>query len=331
MTIERWLQPISDTSPSGPGVEYDPRFLAIVSSARRREEQQLGSSVLPAQDPDWHSLLTTSTALLEESRDLRLLVIWTYASFKMSGLEGLASGTSTLAKLLEIQWDSVHPTLEGDGDWYVRINAIAGLADTDTLLRALRDDEITTTLGSISIREACSLAEGTPPANCAFATIEQLGQALRDESARRQLLATQCTTILDSLAAIDNTISSRLGREALPPLAPLKSIIEHLHAIYAPREGNPAIPFEEMVAPTSSELPLSRAPAATLTAASRTDALRALSLAREYFERNEPSHPAALLIQRVERLATSSFIDIISELAPDSLAHVKALTGLDRS
>lgn len=331
MTVERWLQAISDASPSGPSVEYDPRFLSVVNLARRREEQQLGTSVLPAQDPDWHSLLTASTELLEESRDLRLLVIWTYASSRMSGLEGLASGISTLAKLLEIQWDSVHPTLENDGDWYVRINAIAGLADPDTLLRVLRDDEITTTLGSISVREACALAEGAPPANCAFATIEQLGQALREEPARRRLLASQCATILESLSAIDSTISSHLGRDALPPLAPLKCIIENLRAIYVPETSTTDNLATEAEATTPPELLSSRGPAGPLTATSRTDALRALSLAREYFERNEPSHPAALLIQRVERLATSSFIDIISELAPDSLAHIKTLTGLDRS
>jgi type VI secretion system protein ImpA len=63
---------------------------------------------------------------------------------------------------------------------------------------------------------------------------------------------------------------------------------------------------------------------------SRSDALRALAVAREYFERHEPSNPAPLLIKRVERLAASSFLEIIEEMAPSSMDHIKMQTGLSR-
>jgi len=59
----------------------------------------------------------------------------------------------------------------------------------------------------------------------------------------------------------------------------------------------------------------------------RRDAFRMLALVRHYFERHEPSHPAPLLIQRIEKLENLSFVDILSELTPDALAQLKQLAG----
>jgi len=59
----------------------------------------------------------------------------------------------------------------------------------------------------------------------------------------------------------------------------------------------------------------------------RRDAFRALALARQYFEHNEPSHPAPLLIQRIEKLEGLSFAEIISELTPDGLGQLRQIAG----
>jgi type VI secretion system protein ImpA len=65
------------------------------------------------------------------------------------------------------------------------------------------------------------------------------------------------------------------------------------------------------------------------TIASRDDALRMLDRVCEWIERNEPSHPAPLLIRRAQRLMTKSFVEIIRDLAPDGMSQVQMLAGPD--
>jgi len=55
--------------------------------------------------------------------------------------------------------------------------------------------------------------------------------------------------------------------------------------------------------------------------------IRALERACEWIERNEPTNPAPLLIRRSQRLMTKNFIDIIRDLAPESLTQIEKLAG----
>jgi type VI secretion system protein ImpA len=61
---------------------------------------------------------------------------------------------------------------------------------------------------------------------------------------------------------------------------------------------------------------------------SREDAIRMLERVCEYVERYEPTNPAPLLIRRAQRLMTKSFVEIIEDLTPDSVATIKALGGI---
>ncbi|MGE5171379.1 MAG: type VI secretion system protein TssA, partial [Rudaea sp.] len=61
---------------------------------------------------------------------------------------------------------------------------------------------------------------------------------------------------------------------------------------------------------------------------SRQDALRALDAVCEFLSRNEPSNPAPLLIRRAQRLIGSDFLDIMRDLAPESLVQINAIAGL---
>ncbi|MBS1173145.1 MAG: type secretion system protein TssA, partial [Proteobacteria bacterium] len=56
---------------------------------------------------------------------------------------------------------------------------------------------------------------------------------------------------------------------------------------------------------------------------SREDAIRLLDKVCAYLDRNEPSNPAPLLIQRAKRLMTMSFVDIIRDMAPDGVEIAK--------
>ena len=49
----------------------------------------------------------------------------------------------------------------------------------------------------------------------------------------------------------------------------------------------------------------------------------------EFIEKTEPANPAPLFIRRGQRLMTKNFVEIMQELAPDSLNQIKQITGLE--
>lgn len=71
------------------------------------------------------------------------------------------------------------------------------------------------------------------------------------------------------------------------------------------------------------------APAVPGEIRSREDAVRALERICEYIERTEPANPAPLFIRRGQRLMTKNFVEIMQDLAPDSLGQIKQITGFD--
>ncbi|MBS0975527.1 ImpA family type VI secretion system protein, partial [Serratia rubidaea] len=60
---------------------------------------------------------------------------------------------------------------------------------------------------------------------------------------------------------------------------------------------------------------------------SRDDAQLMLEKVKNYFQLNEPSHPAPLMIDRVQRLITLDFMQIVRDLAPDGLNQLETILG----
>ena len=51
--IDSLLQPVSADAPCGADLEYDPAFLELDRLSESKPEQQMGSTIVPAQEPDW--------------------------------------------------------------------------------------------------------------------------------------------------------------------------------------------------------------------------------------------------------------------------------------
>jgi len=72
------------------------------------------------------------------------------------------------------------------------------------------------------------------------------------------------------------------------------------------------------------------APAQGITGAarSRDDVVMLLDKIIGYYERNEPSSPLPLLLQRCRKLAALSFLDIVKDMAPAALQQVELIGGI---
>ncbi len=99
-------------------------------------------------------------------------------------------------------------------------------------------------------------------------------------------------------------------------------------------DGGAAVAPQD-AAPASEETPT--APAAqpvqyaadwrSVQVTSRADAQLMLEKAKQYFAQHEPSHPAPLMIDRVQKLIELNFMDIIRDLAPDGVHQLENIFG----
>jgi len=74
LNIESLLQPISAEVPCGPDLEYDPAFLELDRLSEGKPEQQMGKTIVPAQEPDWKEVADRTLALLAKTKDIRIAV-----------------------------------------------------------------------------------------------------------------------------------------------------------------------------------------------------------------------------------------------------------------
>ncbi len=62
---------------------------------------------------------------------------------------------------------------------------------------------------------------------------------------------------------------------------------------------------------------------------SRQDVIRMLEQMCKYYEKNEPSSPVPLLLQRAKRIASKDFLEIIRDLSPKALDDIQAIGGIE--
>ncbi|HYG45362.1 MAG TPA: type VI secretion system protein TssA [Bordetella sp.] len=322
--------------PCGEDLEYDAEFLQLQQAAVERSEQQFGSTIIPAQPPDWREVEKLARGLLERTRDVRIMGYLTQAWTEVRGLPGYADGLTLIADTLDRYWDAVHPRLDsvGDNDPMPRINALASLGDMGGCARSARSSRLVNGVhGQLSLRDAESVLDGSRsdpdfyPGGRA-----RLVEHLRQASLQQDGDLAGLVTAMQALRRIQDQVADKLGREWVPDYAGILRTLDMV--LQALGDSGTTSMAEEIVgdaAPVAS-------PAASATAAAAAPALRwqdaqiqsreeaAAMLAKvcAYFEVHEPSHPAPYLIRRAQQLIALSFHDIMKNLAPQGLEQFEA-------
>jgi type VI secretion system protein ImpA len=342
------LAPISDDAPTGPNMEFDADFGALERAAQGKAEQQYGGTIIPAEEPDWKEVAAQAAALLERTRDLRVLSHLAVARLQLAGLPGYAEVIALTQQLLDTRWDTIHPQLdpEDDNDPTLRANALLRLAHPGLVLRVLRQLPLAGSpkIGQFSWRDI-AVATGALPAEedaqpPSEATIRN---AFRETDAARVAALREAASAAGAAAkAIPAIFDERGGTGSGPDFADL---IKTLHDIVRTidrfaevrAEAAPAEAETEAVAEESGPAPAGGGntpprrggiTAAALTeVASRADAMRLLDLVCDYYRRYEPSSPLPLLIERARSLAEKDFLDILRDLAPDGVSQAENIVG----
>lgn len=338
MEIEPLLAEISPDSPCGPDLEYDADFMALEQAARGKPEQQFGDTVVPAEEPDWIQVKKQAGALLSRTKDLRVAMLLTRAITCLEGTPGLASGLHLTEQLLARYWDHVHPLLDPEegNDPTMRLNALAPLGDSETLLRDVRNMTVfgSGKLRRLSVRSILVALDKLPAAaDESVPGLSEIESIVRAAATDDPVAVTALRDALQTVGTLYALLGKQVGYDRAPGMEPLtdllKPIVNYCDSTLGPGTQPAATAGKEALVETTGTSGVSSA-AVPGEINSRVDAVRMLERVCEFMERTEPANPAPLFIRRAQRLMTKSFVEIIQELAPDSLDQIQRLTGFER-
>ncbi len=347
MNIHSLLQPISTASPCGENLEYDPEFMALGQSLFGKEEQQFGDVIIPAEPPNWILAEKQAIHLLNRTKDLRIIMALAQAWLETQGLCGYANGLDLIQQTLECYWEDVWPTLEFEGEYdpEFRLNILAAIEDDSPLsLQMQHAILLRSTTKELSFLEVFSLLDGTVSQISGYTGgRSRLQEELKQQTNSPEILAV--IKIRDHLIAIFNLICHKLSENCSLELAQLlkqlNRVIEFCpisHSSQETREDTQETSFQDrpesadttqkMLSPTTTCPTNSRsAHWHEIEASNREEARVLLEKAKNYFLTYEPSHPAPMMIDRIQRLIDRDFIDIVCDLAPDGLNQLEIIFG----
>ncbi|VTU38867.1 type VI secretion system protein TssA [Variovorax sp. PBL-E5] len=337
--VDALQAPISEASPAGEDLEYDPAFTALESAAQGKPEQQFGDTVIPAVEPEWRAVAEQAQVLLGRAKDVRTAVLLLRAATRMQGVAGFDLGLQLLTGLLDRYWDGIHPKLDADddNDPTMRLNALAPLTDEGMVLRDLYDAGVGNArgVGPIRVRDIAiahnALAAVGTDATYSQAQIQGGLEAIHAEAP--QVLQT-LAEVPARVARLQALLNERTGRGDAIDLAPLRAIGSVLGKACAGVAGaagsaDPAASEDGAAEGTASGEPgaPARSAAARGEIQTRQDALQMLDRVIRYLEQAEPGNPAPLLIARAKKLIGVSFLEIMADLAPNAMDTIETVTG----
>lgn len=343
-SIDQWLSPLDGEQPCGPDLEYDPESLELAQAAAGKPESQFAAG----EPPDWARVRGLAESLLARTRDLRVALWWGRASVNLDGFGALPSALALLHGLLDRFWEELHPLPEADEpDALARLSVIGSLDKLEGLLGDIRQSRLSTDgrIKELRVRDVeLALSKLTPRADETTRSQAEIAGMLAGAADVAAALNAQTQAALDSLGRIDTLMSQRYSMDLVVDLARLRGMLACIKSVL-PVDVDPAADVaggegkasaSDVVAGLAANddarmrVPVRRA-VGVHSVDTRQDAIRAIELVCAYLERSEPTNPAQLLLRRAARVIDKNFLQLVHELAPDSVKEVARIMGVDPS
>ena len=328
--VDAWLQPLADSA-CGENLEYDDEFREMEKAAIGRPPSQFEAEGVA---PDWRAVLGHSQNLFERSRDLRVAIYWTRARLRLDGAATLPEGLRLIEGLLARFWDELHPVPD-DGDAYARVNALNDMCSLAGMLGDLREALVLNdrSIGELRGRDVeVALGVLEPRSGDTAVSRSTVEQMLRDAAESNPALREFPQVALAKVAELQQLMRDRVGYAAAPELQPLVTVLTGIRDLMpGAREAASEVGAEGDGGGAAGEAGSRRGGSRGGLSGgieSRNDALRAIDIVCEYLERTEPTNPAQLLLRRARKLMDKNFVELVRELAPESLNEVARVMGI---
>ncbi len=334
--VEALLLAYEGESACGDDLEYDPDFIELETISKPKEEQQVGNAVLAGEEVDFPRVAEMALGILQRSKDIRAAVYLAEASLQVEGFVPFERVLAYLHGLLEAYWPCAHPELDedDDDDPTMRVNAVRGLADHNTVLRAVRRAPLTDSraMGRFSLRDI-SIADGEiSPADDENAVDHaSISAAFQDTDPETMAAIREAITGARAhVKAITAVFDARVGAMG-PDLTELDKALFKAENAIASVLGEEATEDTAVSGPDPIEASAPVAQAAPVSGAinSRDDVTRMIDKICEYYTRQEPSSPVPILLQRARRLVAADFVTIMKDMASDGMNQVRTIGGLE--
>lgn len=327
------LDPVSAEQPCGPDLDAagDADFMSFLAAMEGKLPQFYYAFDIKSIDFD--GALASGTALLQRSRDVRVIVLLAKLAILGRDLFGFATWLQGLEGLLRDRWDDVNPHGE-DGDFLSRMAPLHTLDDNPVVILPLQHVPLAQTKreGVVTFRaHLVASGEVRPREN---ETVLDVGMI---EKTFREADLGELTRVRDALLAIRTALSaiveiskSKAGYEqavefkALPATA--GRMFDLVQAALVRRDPSAAgagdSPVEDLESPAS-------AAEGGVSAASPPSIVATLGAAAAYFEAMEPSSPAVLLIRQARQLVGKNLFEVMQILVPSYADSARIPVGVE--
>ncbi len=329
-TVDSLLEPISADNPCGEDIGYDPQYLELDTLIQGKPETQFA----PAEEPDWKAVMERCIALFAKSKDLRVSVRLCLGLLKTEGLPGFRDGLLVLKGLIERYWEPVFPRLDPDdgNDPLERVNILSSLStpagtfgDPLKFLSRLRQVPLSESpqMGRISLAQVSGV---TAPGAEAISPAQAQGAFRSTPPEKLRAIYESITGAQGAVRDIDDLLTKAVGSSRAVAFDSLASLLKELQKTLAPF----AAPNEsvETEAAASADGGQAVGPGISGSVRSRQDVIRVIDQICDFYKRTEPSSPVPLILQRARRLAEMDFLQLLSDLAPDSLTQINMIAGI---
>jgi type VI secretion system protein ImpA len=345
LDIDALLAPVSDDSPCGEDLEYDPEFGAMERASQGSEEQQFGDTIVEAKPAEWKEVKSKALNLFKRTKDLRVAAYLARAVLHMHGLVAFQSGLALVHRMISEFWEPMFPRLDpdDDNDPTIRVNTLLTLCDENDTLPTVRTACLvqSRTVGQFCLRDILlatgelTLPEGAEGEIPSLSTIDA---AFMDVDV--EILKTTAKAVSDAVEnmdSIEDLLMEKVGSSHAVDLSSLTSELKQMRNILTDRLERRGVsePTEETAegdgvgseAGSNGTAEKRSLDVNDLQIRTRDEVIRALDKICEYYSRSEPSSPLPLMLERAKRLVPLGFLELIRDLAPDAIAQAEALRG----
>jgi type VI secretion system protein ImpA len=338
MRYDWLLEPVSEREPCGPDLDeagddqYLNYVLAVGSRLPERFYRADTGKAVERTDIKLKDEVEAIRALLEQSRDLRLLCIEARFQSFAGELPGFADCLEAIAALLDRFWNDVHPKAL-DGDLTMRQNGLAGLDDFGQVIQPLQHAPLVRDrrLGPISYRQY--LVASGAAATRADEVAPEVGEIQRSIASEENRASSDAAfdaivRASKALAATREAFIESSGYDYVPNFDRLSAFLDQLLELFRtsrPELAAPLQPAGEDVAAEASGAdgpePASAPPGPPMAkglVANHADAGAALLAVEEYFAGHEPSTPSLILIHQARLLVGKPLIQTLEILLPEA-------------
>lgn len=326
--------------------ESTPEFQALVVAAAGKPERSMGDSVIPAEPPQWKSVLSQARTLAEQAPlQLAVHVYLIQAEANVNGFRGFQQSLQALLTLLQNQWDELYPEPDRDDPddmYYARVNLVNELAEQPLFLDAIHRMPLVSArgIGEFSARDM-DIAAGTlsaseeDQARCQEGLIR--GAFAESDPAELQLTADALEALPILCRGLEALFAEHCGPHDGVSMERLMRCVEgcqvHHAAFAADFLTSPADEPDQsqQVSDTDTGESESSAQASSSSAAvssrlgSRAAVLETFNAILLYYQRHEPSSPVRVLTLCARDMVDKPFFEILQALAP---MHRESLPAL---